>query len=519
MANQLYGYNPSSNAGIAAGSNLSRTTTRSMDDYLSTDNNKPFLGSSSYFGSSGYSFSSPTMLFNQSDSYNPAASKIPGLAAYQSSWTAPPGVDVAQPPAADSYFSSLKRSSSDALYHRTLLGARNTIGQAEAWFSANPLAKRPRFESASNLSIYPQRPGEKDCAHYMQTRTCKFGDSCKFDHPIWVPEGGIPDWKEVPVITESLPERPGEPDCPYFMKTQKCKFGNRCKFNHPKDNTAHLGSVQNSDVSVLPERPSEPSCAFYMKTGACKFGATCKFHHPRDIQLPSPKQESGSAENPGSANNEMTEDVNLIKPLSVPALLHNSKGLPIRPGEVDCPFYLKTGSCKYGGTCRYNHPERTAAIGPALVASPATHLNIGMVNPAASLLQNLDPRLTQTMLGLLPPVYPQRPGQIECDFYMKTGECKFGERCKFHHPLDRSAPVVSAKDVQQPNVKLTLAGLPRREGAVHCPYYMKTGMCKYGATCKFDHPPPGEVLGMATSQGASLSVEGEDTVDVKEQQQ
>lgn len=33
----------------------------------------------------------------------------------------------------------------------------------------------------------------------MLTRTCKFGDSCKFDHPIWVPEGGIPDWKEVTV--------------------------------------------------------------------------------------------------------------------------------------------------------------------------------------------------------------------------------------------------------------------------------------------------------------------------------
>ncbi|KAK4343936.1 hypothetical protein RND71_037030 [Anisodus tanguticus] len=101
---------------------------------------------------------------------------------------------------------------------------------------------------------------------------------------------------------------------------------------------------------------------------------------------------------------------------------------------------------------------------------------------------------------------------------MKTGECKFGERCKFHHPLDRSAPVVSAKDVQQPNVKLTLAGLPRREGAVHCPYYMKTGMCKYGATCKFDHPSPGELLGMATSQGVSLSVAGEDNVNVNEQQ-
>lgn len=42
---------------------------------------------------------------------------------------------------------------------------------------------------------------------------------------------------------------------------------------------------------------------------------------------------------------------------------------------------------------------------------------------------------------------------------MKTGDCKFGERCKFHHPIDRSAP----KQAAQHNVKLTLAGLPRRE--------------------------------------------------------
>lgn len=83
-----------------------------------------------------------------------------------------------------------------ALYHQALLGAHDPIGQMEAWYSTNPLAKRPRFENTS-LPIYPQRPGEKDCAHYMQTRTCKFGEACKFDHPIWVPEGGIPDWKEV----------------------------------------------------------------------------------------------------------------------------------------------------------------------------------------------------------------------------------------------------------------------------------------------------------------------------------
>lgn len=176
-------------------------------------------------------------------------------------------------------------------------------------------------------------------------------------------------------------------------------------------------------------------------------------------------------------------------------------------GEVDCPFYLKTGSCKYGQTCRFNHPDRNAidppaaAIGAAIVASPAPHLSIGFVNPAASILHNFDPRLTQTTLGLAAAVYPQRPGELECDFYMKTGDCKFGQRCKFHHPIDRSAPTLSGKDVQQQNVRLSLAGLPRREGAIHCPYYMKTGTCKYGVACKFDHPPPGEVMAKATTKG------------------
>ena len=31
-------------------------------------------------------------------------------------------------------------------------------------------------------------------------------------------------------------------------------------------------------------------------------------------------------------------------------------------------------------------------------------------------------------------VYPERPGAPECGFYVKTGRCKFGGRCHFHHP-------------------------------------------------------------------------------------
>lgn len=47
---------------------------------------------------------------------------------------------------------------------------------------------------------------------------------------------------------------------------------------------------------------------------------------------------------------------------------------------------------------------------------------------------------------------------------MKTGECKYGAQCRFHHPIDRPAVALSTtKPSHQENVKLTLAGLPRRE--------------------------------------------------------
>lgn len=29
---------------------------------------------------------------------------------------------------------------------------------------------------------------------------------------------------------------------------------------------------------------------------------------------------------------------------------------PVRPGAEDCAFYMRTGSCKFGSTCKFNHP-------------------------------------------------------------------------------------------------------------------------------------------------------------------
>lgn len=118
---------------------------------------------------------------------------------------------------------------------------------------------------------------------------------------------------------------------------------------------------------------------------------------------------------------------------------------PGRPGEPDCIYYLRTGTCGYGTDCRFNHPP-----------------NAG--------------QSVQSTCEL-----PERVGQPECGYYLKTGTCKYGMTCKYHHPKDRRG---------DSSVVFNSLGLPMRQDAKPCPYYMQTGLCKYGYACKFHHPQP-----------------------------
>lgn len=75
------------------------------------------------------------------------------------------------------------------------------------------------------------------------------------------------------------------------------------------------------------------------------------------------------------------------------------------------------------------------------------------------------------------PLYPSRPGIRVCGVYQKTGYCKSGERCQFDHPRQLSGP-------------LTELGLPYRPEEPMCQYYLKYGRCSkfHGVCCSFHHP-------------------------------
>jgi serine/threonine-protein kinase/endoribonuclease IRE1 len=73
------------------------------------------------------------------------------------------------------------------------------------------------------------------------------------------------------------------------------------------------------------------------------------------------------------------------------------------------------------------------------------------------------------------PSLPRRLGQQTCEFYTKTGTCRFAKDCCFDHPEQYAVP-------------LTDQQLPYREGEPVCSFYLKTNHCKFGASCKFHHP-------------------------------
>lgn len=103
-----------------------------------------------------------------------------------------------------------------------------------------------------------------------------------------------------------------------------------------------------------------------------------------------------------------------------PSGYKRSASLPSRPGAQKCSHFLKTGECKFGETCRYDHPAHEAGSDPT---GGGRFTGPGPVREGDSATSGL----------------PLRPSERECTFFMKTGACKFGEGCRWHHPPERQS--------------------------------------------------------------------------------
>ncbi|KAG2557641.1 zinc finger CCCH domain-containing protein 63-like isoform X2 [Panicum virgatum] len=381
-------------------------------------------------------------------------------------------------------------SSAAAAAAAATIGAHGVDQVAEAMWQMN-------LGEAMELGPYPERVDEPDCSYYMRTGMCRFGMTCKFNHPA--------DRKLAVAAARmkgEYPQRNGQPECQYYLKTGTCKFGATCKFHHPREKAAMATRVQLNELGY-PFRPSEKECAYYLRTGQCKFGSTCKFHHPQPSTMMVAVRGSGyspgqSATSPGQ---HAYQGAVTSWPLSRSASFIASPRWPghssyaqvlVPPGLVQVPgwnpYTIGSSSSedqqRTPGSAQYYTGSRqrgTPGIGDQGMFSS---YQAGSVPVGLYAVQREN-------------VFPERPDQPECQFYMKTGDCKFGAVCKFHHPRERIIPT--------PNCALSSLGLPLRPGEPICSFYSRYGMCKFGPNCKFDHSIGTVMYGHASSPSSEVS--------------
>ncbi|XP_016691969.1 zinc finger CCCH domain-containing protein ZFN-like isoform X3 [Gossypium hirsutum] len=280
-----------------------------------------------------------------------------------------------------------------------------------------------------------------------------------------------------------FPERVGQPECQYYLKTGTCKFGATCKFHHPREQAGIAGRVS-LNILGYPFRPNETECAYYLRTGQCKFGSTCKFHHPQPTNMMISLRGSpiyptvASPTTPGQQ--------------SYPGGITNWSRASFIPSprwqgpSSYAPLILPQGMVSVPG---WNAYSASVSSSENLQQTNGNNQIYGTSNQNESVTGGSQASFSQFRSGSVPigfyalpreNVFPERPGQPECQFYMKTGDCKFGAVCRFHHPRERVPPA--------PDCLLSPIGLPLRPGEPLCDFYSRYGICKFGPSCKFNHP-------------------------------
>ncbi|XP_010929994.1 zinc finger CCCH domain-containing protein 65 isoform X2 [Elaeis guineensis] len=374
---------------------------------------------------------------------------------------------------------------------------------------------------------YPQRLDAPDCTYYVKNGTCRFGSSCKFNHPARRKRNKVKSKKPFEA-NQAVKEEQKEP-IPKVGQTESKVDKKEEKASSDMVGQMECEATEEKGKETLSERAGQMECKYYSMPGGCKFGKACKYvHHPGKLE-----------------NNSV--QLNFL-------------GLPIRPGERECPYYMRTGSCKFATNCKYHHPDPTAVGGQdprsghrnseppqhglgapqvpmtwpvqRMSNEPISFLNAspsyvpGMILPPQGFHSNPEWNGYQAPVSpLFPPdiharnsastinhktnkgdipvsqqvpvdEYPERPGQPECQYFMKHGVCKFKTACKFHHPKTRPQTV--------PVGVLSPVGLPLKPDQPVCTHYNRFGVCKYGPSCKFDHP-----IGHGSSASAGVVVSGQ----------
>ena len=130
-----------------------------------------------------------------------------------------------------------------------------------------------------------------------------------------------------------------------------------------------------------------------------------------------------------SADEHVRSNRQHVDPPDPQASKGKGKGKPGKQGDPStkrkpCQFLAKFGKCRFGDKCFFSHDRPAQTPNTAPLAPPPTH-----ETSSAAVVES----------------------GTECLIWKKTGKCRFGKKCKFHHATaDAAAPKASPKPAAKP---------------------------------------------------------------------
>lgn len=181
-----------------------------------------------------------------------------------------------------------------------------------------------------------------------------------------------------------------------------------------------------------------------------------------------------------------------------------SEPYPVSPGTGQvCQFFKKSGWCKWGDECRYQHvhgPETPVGVSPTVEKSG----EVCQFFTKSGWCKYADKCKHEHIDGN--EITVQRE---PCNFFAKSGWCQYGDGCKYEHIHGHDTPIVAKTNgLSQPDEVCQFFGkagwckfgdlcryqhifegaeAPQEKSGEICQFFTKSGWCKYGDNCKHEH--------------------------------
>lgn len=296
---------------------------------------------------------------------------------------------------------------------------------------------------------------------------------------------------------DEYPQRRSELECQFYMKTGYCKFKSACRCHHPKSNLSSLSlPLRRRTNNYKKDGPPEQLCEVSLPSENTSNDQTA-FFGPSSSNIPGLFTPNLGLQ----PNVQWNGDQMATSPLDPPEIKMDEKGqeltnkdtayefngdansqqfddYPQRPSEPQCQYFLKTGSCKFKSACRFHHPKPNLSVRAlpqkSMAASPLhPPLPETKKNEKDQELANKDTahEFNGGVKSQQFDEYPQRPGEAECQHFMKTGYCKFKSACRCHHPKSN----------------LSFPARWRKPDKPICTHFSRSRICKFGSACRFSH--------------------------------